>query len=99
MNAWFYDSQLFQQPKQLRGARVSLILCLSNLTLWSSSVKSAPENGHKFITSRCALFTYCSFVQGVQEAVTWWPNGQCTGLRIEKSGFETKAGRCVMFLG
>lgn len=31
--------------------------------------------------------------------VTHWCNGQCTGLRVERPGFETWPGQCVVFLG
>ena len=27
-----------------------------------------------------------------------WPNGQCTGLHVERHGFETLPGQCAMFL-
>ena len=26
-----------------------------------------------------------------------WPSGQCAGVRVEKSGFETWQGQCVVF--
>lgn len=31
--------------------------------------------------------------------VTHWCDGQCTGLRVERPGFETWPGQCVVFLG
>ena len=30
---------------------------------------------------------------------TEWPDGQCTGLRVERSGFKTWQGYCVVFFG
>lgn len=45
-------AQLFRQLRRLRGTLVSQKP--SNLTPWYSLVKSAPENGHKFTTSRFA---------------------------------------------